>query len=123
MRIGALLKDIVSWRRAPQNAFFIGGATMMDRAPRFDPGKRQALRKMLRLGTGLAAADLLIPRISSALGLHIAAGVGQHVPAACAALEPPEQENGYPEPTRFGAMPAYGFYIRHAERIEMSNFE
>jgi polygalacturonase len=40
-----------------------------------------------------------------------------------AAIEPPERENAYPEPTMFGAMPAYGFYIRHVKGIEMSNIE
>jgi polygalacturonase len=35
----------------------------------------------------------------------------------------PELEKGYPDPTNFGAIPAYGFYIRHASNIEMSNIE
>ena len=35
----------------------------------------------------------------------------------------PENEKGYPDPTNFGAIPAYGFYIRHAKNIEMSNVE
>lgn len=40
-----------------------------------------------------------------------------------AALEPPEDERGYPEPTELGPMPAYGFFIRHAKGIELSNIE
>ncbi|MDE3178146.1 MAG: glycoside hydrolase family 28 protein [Acidobacteriota bacterium] len=40
-----------------------------------------------------------------------------------AAIAPPEKEAGYPEPTMFGPMPAYGFYIRHVKGIEMSNIE
>jgi polygalacturonase len=36
-----------------------------------------------------------------------------------AALQPPEKENAYPEPTMFGAMPAYGFYIRHVRGLVM----
>ncbi len=35
----------------------------------------------------------------------------------------PENEKGYPDPTNFGSIPAYGFYIRHAKNIEMSNVE
>jgi polygalacturonase len=42
---------------------------------------------------------------------------------AQAALEPPEEEEGYPEPSMFGEMPAYGFYIRHVKGIKMSNVE
>jgi len=40
-----------------------------------------------------------------------------------AALEPPENEKDYPEPSMFGEIPAYGFFIRHVRGIEMSNVE
>ena len=40
-----------------------------------------------------------------------------------AAIKPPEKENGYPEPTMFGPMPAYGFYIRHVRGLQVSNVE
>jgi polygalacturonase len=39
---------------------------------------------------------------------------------AQAALEPPEKETDYPEPTMFGDIPAYGFFIRHVRGLEMS---
>jgi len=34
-----------------------------------------------------------------------------------------EQETGYPEPYRFGDMPASGFYVRNVKNIEFSNIE
>ena len=34
-----------------------------------------------------------------------------------------EQEKGYPEPNRFGDIPASGFYVRHVNNIEFSNVE
>ncbi|MGD0516405.1 MAG: glycoside hydrolase family 28 protein [Thermoguttaceae bacterium] len=40
-----------------------------------------------------------------------------------AALKPPEKEREYPEPSMFGAIPAYGFFIRHVKGIEMNNVE
>lgn len=40
-----------------------------------------------------------------------------------AALQPPEKENEYPEPSMFGEIPAYGFFIRHVKGIELSNIE
>src|SRR5205085_527903 len=40
-----------------------------------------------------------------------------------AAIEPPEREKNYPEPSMFGPLPAYGFFIRHARGIELSNIE
>jgi polygalacturonase len=35
----------------------------------------------------------------------------------------PEREKEYPEPSMFGMMPAYGFFIRHARGIELNNVE
>jgi polygalacturonase len=40
-----------------------------------------------------------------------------------AALAPPEKETNYPEPSMFGDLPAYGFFIRHARGVELSNVE
>jgi hypothetical protein len=33
----------------------------------------------------------------------------------------PEREKEYPEPSMFGMMPAYGFFIRHAKGIQMTD--
>lgn len=33
----------------------------------------------------------------------------------------PEREKEYPEPSMFGMLPAYGFFIRHVRGIELSN--
>jgi polygalacturonase len=35
----------------------------------------------------------------------------------------PEKENAYPEPGMLGNLPAYGFYFRHVNRLEMSHVE
>jgi polygalacturonase len=35
----------------------------------------------------------------------------------------PENEKNYPEPSMFGVLPAYGFYIRHAKGITFDNVE
>src|SRR5713226_3528751 len=40
-----------------------------------------------------------------------------------AALDPPEKEDTYPEPTMFGVLPAYGFFIRHVKGLEMRDVE
>ena len=36
-------------------------------------------------------------------------------------IEVPELEDGYPDPRFFGKIPAYGFFIRHVDGIEISN--
>ncbi|MGQ7946050.1 rhamnogalacturonidase [Flavobacterium sp. WC2509] len=35
--------------------------------------------------------------------------------------EVPEYEKAYPEPQKFGVLPAYGFFIRHAKNLELNN--
>jgi polygalacturonase len=36
---------------------------------------------------------------------------------------PPEQEKAYPEPSMFGLLPAYGFFVRHARNVSLENVE
>ncbi|HXR39597.1 MAG TPA: glycoside hydrolase family 28 protein [Terracidiphilus sp.] len=43
--------------------------------------------------------------------------------AEAAKIQPPENENKYPEPRMFGPMPAYGFFLRHIRNLEMSHVE
>ena len=38
-------------------------------------------------------------------------------------VQPPERETNYPEPSMFGEIPAYGFFIRHAKGVSLSNVE
>jgi polygalacturonase len=40
-----------------------------------------------------------------------------------AAIQVPEKEDAYPEPGMLGVLPAYGFYFRHVNRLEMSHVE
>jgi hypothetical protein len=41
--------------------------------------------------------------------------------ADAAAVQPvvPEYENGYPEPQKFGVLPAYGLFVRHVKGLEL----
>ena len=43
--------------------------------------------------------------------------------AEMAALQPAENQAGYPDPHMFGPMPAHGFFIRHVNNIELTNVE
>jgi hypothetical protein len=40
-----------------------------------------------------------------------------------ASIQPEELENVYPDPNRFGAMPAHGFFIRHVQRLDMRDVD
>lgn len=42
---------------------------------------------------------------------------------ADALLELPELEQAYPEPSMFGTVPAYGFFIRHARRVTLQDID
>lgn len=44
-------------------------------------------------------------------------------PAGWAALEPSQNELGYPEASMLGTLPATGFFLRHARNLEFSNIE
>jgi polygalacturonase len=57
-------------------------------------------------------------KLSNMFVLHQGGGTKQD-----AAIQPPEIEDAYPEPNRFGPMPAHGFYIRHVKGIEMRDIE
>jgi polygalacturonase len=35
--------------------------------------------------------------------------------------QPPERDANYPEPSMFGEMPAYGFFVRHARGVEFNS--
>ncbi len=40
-----------------------------------------------------------------------------------AALQPPERENQYPEPSMFGTMPSHGFFLRHVKGLQIDNVD
>jgi hypothetical protein len=43
--------------------------------------------------------------------------------ARAARIEVPELEKDYPDPDRFGTLPAHGFYFRHVRNLDMSHVE
>ncbi len=57
-------------------------------------------------------------RLHNILVLHQGGGTKED-----AAFQPGELEKVYPDPNRFPGMPAHGFYIRHAKRIEIRDVE
>ena len=68
--------------------------------------------------TGIPGHSIEDVRLSNILVLHQGGGTKED-----AAIQPPELENVYPDPNRFGALPAHGFYIRHVKGIEIKDVE
>ena len=64
---------------------------------------------------GHAVEDI---KISDCTFLHGGGGT-----AEMAALQPAERPDDYPEPARFGPLPAQHFYLRHVRNVEFSNVE
>src|SRR6266567_1419014 len=68
--------------------------------------------------TGVPGHDIEDVRLSNVRIYYRGGGTSEQ-----AALEPPERETNYPEPSMFGVIPAYGFFVRHVKRLEMDNVE
>jgi len=68
--------------------------------------------------SGIPGHSIQDIKLSNMLVLHQGGGTKED-----AAIEPPEVETGYPDPNRFGPMPAHGFFIRHVKNIEMRDVE
>ena len=57
-------------------------------------------------------------KLSNIVILHEGGGTNED-----ASDQPPEIETAYPDPNRFGPMPAHGFYIRHVKGIDVRDVE
>ena len=68
--------------------------------------------------TGIPGHYIEDIRFNNVLVLHQGGGSKED-----AAIQPAELEHDYPDPNRFGPLPAHGFYIRHAKRIEIKDVE
>jgi polygalacturonase len=67
---------------------------------------------------GLAESPIEDVRLSN-IRIHYKGGGG----IEDAKREPPENEKNYPEPSMFGVLPVYGFFIRHARGITFESVE
>ena len=68
--------------------------------------------------TGIPGHNIEDLRMSNILVEHRGGGTKED-----AAIQSPEQEKEYPDPNRFGPLPAHGFYIRHVKGIEIKDVE
>jgi polygalacturonase len=68
--------------------------------------------------TGIPGHDIEDVKLNNIRILYQGGGTREQ-----AAIVPAESETEYPEPYRFGEMPAYGFFLRHVNGIELNNVE
>jgi polygalacturonase len=64
--------------------------------------------------TGIPGHPIEHVKLSNVLVVHQGGGTKEDT-----LIQVPELENVYPDPNRFGPMPAHGFFIRHVRDIEM----
>jgi len=76
------------------------------------------LSKVASTISGIPGYKIEDVKISDVYLHHMGSGT-----AETAALVPQEKETAYPSSGMFGALPAHGFFIRHARNIELSNVE
>jgi polygalacturonase len=76
------------------------------------------LNEMPSIISGIPGHAIEDIKISDCAFLHQGGGT-----AEMAALQPAEQPDDYPEPARFGPLPAQHFYLRHVRNIELSHVE
>jgi polygalacturonase len=67
---------------------------------------------------GIPGHDITDVRLSN-IRHHMVGGLTP----ADAVANPPENVDAYPEPTMFGTLPAYGFFIRHATGVDLDNVQ
>ncbi|KHL25470.1 exo-poly-alpha-D-galacturonosidase [Croceibacterium mercuriale] len=129
---GGVLEDVtisnIAMRGVVHGPFFLRLGKRM-RGPAGVPVgsmKRIAISNLVSSGAsqlpaviaGLAERPIEDVMISDTL-LHQVGGAS----AAMAALDPPENELGYPEATMFGDLPATGLFARHVRGLTISNLE
>jgi len=74
--------------------------------------------KQATLITGIPGHSLEDIHLSNIYVLHQGG-----VAAEAASTQVPEIENVYPDPNRFGPMPAHGFFIRHVKGLSMRDVQ
>ncbi len=130
---GGILEDIsisnITMRDVMGAPFFLRLGSRM-RGPEGTPVgqlRRINISNVVAYGANPDYASLLlgIPgyRIEDIKMDNITVRVKGGASAEQAALVVPEKENAYPDPQEFGKIPAYGFFVRHAKNVSLTNIE
>ena len=78
-----------------------------------------AVGKLSSIISGIPGHDIEDIKLHDIYLHHLGGGTQE-----MAAIQPPEDENKYPDPHMFGPeLPASGFFVRHAKNLEFTNVE
>lgn len=108
------ISNVTAYDADPRYASIISGVPGHD----VEDVKLTGIRLLYRGGLTLDDAAKQPAELVNSFFYRGSGGVPQRAP-----YETPEREKEYPEPSMFGIMPAYGFFIRHAGGIELNDID
>ena len=116
-----------SRRRPPSSCVSARGCAVRKKAPRWERSGASwsaispaSMRPSVRGRSSPAFPAIAIEDLKFSNIYIETAGGGT---ADDAKAQPTEQEDNYPDPGRFGVIPATGFFLRHVRNVEMSHVE
>ncbi len=116
--IGAIrrinISNVIAYDADPRYASIISGIPGHD----IEDVKLSNIRLVYRGGLNLDQVAKQPADLVNTFFFRASGGVPPREPYAT-----PEREKEYPEPSMFGMVPAYGFFLRHAKNIEFNNVE
>jgi polygalacturonase len=108
------ISSVTAYNADPRYASIISGVPGHD----VEDVKLSGIRVVSRGGVTLADTAKPPADLVNSFFFRASGGVPPRQP-----YETPEREKEYPEPSMFGVLPAYGFFIRHAKGIELSHVD
>jgi len=106
------ISNVTAYNADPRYASIISGVPGHD----VEDVQLSGIRLVYRGGLSLDDVAKQSPELVNTFFFRASGGVPPRAP-----YETPEREKEYPEPSMFGIVPAYGFFIRHAAGIELND--
>jgi hypothetical protein len=104
------ISNVVAYNADPRYGSIISGIPGHD----IEDVRLSGIRLVYRGGLTLDQVAKQPPDLVNTFFFRASGGVPPREP-----YDTPEREKEYPEPSRFGMLPAYGFFIRHAKGVEL----
>jgi hypothetical protein len=108
------ISNVVAYNADPRYGSIISGIPGHD----VEDVQLSGIRILYRGGLTLDQVAKQSPEMVNTFFFRASGGVPPREP-----YDTPEREKEYPEPSMFGMLPAYGFFIRHAKGIELNGIE
>ena len=108
------ISNVVAYNADPRYGSIISGIPGHD----IEDVRLSGIRLVYRGGLTLDQVAKQQPDLVNTFFFRASGGVPPREP-----YDTPEREKEYPEPSMFGMIPAYGFYIRHAKGVELHDID